>query len=235
MGSAFARRAAAEGATVVIGARDQDRGAATVAEIEAAGGRARFVPTDVTAEDDLARLVDTAVTEFGGLHGAFNNAGGGDNQRTFAATDAGFWHDMIAANLTGVFYSLKHELPALVASGGGAIVNNASIAGVKGDPSMPAYVAAKHGVVGLTRSAALDSAAAGVRVNALITGLIDTPMWRSVTETYPEIEQRLLGQIPVGRVGAEEDVAAFTSFLLSDEATFINGAALSIDGGSTAQ
>jgi NAD(P)-dependent dehydrogenase (short-subunit alcohol dehydrogenase family) len=142
---------------------------------------------------------------------------------------------MIAANLTGVFYSLKYELPALAASGGGAIVNNASIAGVTGDPSMPAYVAAKHGVVGLTRSAALDSAAAGVRVNALITGLIDTPLWREVTGRYPEIEGRFLGQIPAGRAGTEDEVAAFTSFLLSDEAAFINGSALSIDGGVTAR
>ncbi|MEU4093622.1 SDR family oxidoreductase [Streptomyces sp. NPDC026673] len=235
MGAAFARRAAAEGATVVIGARDKARGEAVLAEIEAAGGRGRFLPTDVTAEEDVARLVDYAVTEFGGLHGAFNNAGGGDNQRDFGSTDSAFWHHMIATNLTSVFYSLKYELPAIAASGGGSIVNNASTAGVVGDAGMPAYVAAKHGVLGLTRSAALDSAKAGVRVNALVTGLIDTPLWRSAIQAYPEIEDRFLGQIPTGRAGAEEDVAAFTAFLLSDESTFINGAALAIDGGFTAR
>lgn len=235
MGAAFARRAASEGATVVIGARDKARGEAAVAGIAAAGGRASFLPTDVTAEGDVSRLVDYAVTEFGGLHGAFNNAGGGDNQRTFGTTDAAFWDHMIATNLTSVFYSLKYELPAIAASGGGSIVNNASTAAVVGDAGMPAYVAAKHGVVGLTRSAALDSAEAGVRVNALVTGLIDTPLWRSAVQAHPEIEDRFLGQIPTGRPGAEEDVAAFAAFLLSDESGFVNGAALAVDGGFTAR
>jgi NAD(P)-dependent dehydrogenase (short-subunit alcohol dehydrogenase family) len=235
MGAAFARRAAAEGATVVIAARDAARGDATVEQIRAAGGRAGFVRTDVTKEDEVARLVDFAVTEYGALHGAFNNAGGGDNQRTLARTDSAFWDTMIATNLTSVFYSLKHELPAIAASGGGGIVNNASTVGTVGDASMPAYVAAKHGVVGLTRSAALDSAKAGVRVNALLTGLVDTPLWRSAIAAYPEIEERFLGQVPSGRAGSEEDIAAFTAFLLSDQSTFVNGAALAVDGGFTAQ
>ncbi|MFD3485884.1 SDR family NAD(P)-dependent oxidoreductase [Streptomyces sp. NPDC058665] len=235
MGAAFARRAASEGATVVIGARDAARGEATTEEIGAMGGRAFFVRTDVTREEELSRLVDFAVSEFGGLHGAFNNAGGGDNQRTLGETDAAFWHNMIEANLTSVFYSLKYEIPAIAASGGGGIVNNASTAGAVGDASMPAYTAAKHGVVGLTRSASLDSAKEGVRVNALLTGLIDTPLWRTAVAAYPEIENLFLGQLPTGRAGSEEDVAAFTAFLLSDESTFINGAALAVDGGFTAR
>lgn len=235
MGAAFAKRAASEGAIVVIGARDAARGEATTAEIEAVGGRAFFMQTDVTKEEELSRLVDFAVGEFGGLHGAFNNAGGGDNQRTFEQTDAAFWHNMIATNLTSVFYSLKYEIPAIAVSGGGGIVNNASIAGAVGDASMPAYTAAKHGVVGLTRSAALDSAREGVRVNALLTGLIDTPLWRAAVSAYPEIEDRFLSQIPTGRAGSEQDVAALTAFLLSDESSFINGAALAVDGGFTAR
>lgn len=174
MGSAFARRAASEGATVLIGARDKERGESTAAEIARDGGKALFVPTDVTVEEEIAHLVDVAVTEFGGLHGAFNNAGGGNIQGTIRSTEASFWDRVIALNLTSVFYSLKHEIPAIIASGGGSVVNNASVVGVAGDPTAVAYSAAKHGVVGLTRSAALDAAKENVRVNALVTGLVNT-------------------------------------------------------------
>jgi NAD(P)-dependent dehydrogenase (short-subunit alcohol dehydrogenase family) len=234
MGCAFAERAAAEGATVVIGARDEQRGGQVVAGIRAAGGTALFVPTDVTVEEDVERLVDTAVSEFGRLDGAFNNAGGGNALGTIRDTKTDFWHQHIALNLTSVYYSLKYEIPAIVAAGGGAIVNNASTSGVKGDPMTAAYTAAKHGVVGLTRSAALDVASSGVRVNALITGLIDTPLWRQVSQD-PAIEEHFLGMQPTGRAGSERDVAAFTTFLLSDEATYITGASLAIDGGFTAK
>ncbi|MFC6081513.1 SDR family NAD(P)-dependent oxidoreductase [Sphaerisporangium aureirubrum] len=123
--------------------------------------------------------------------------------------------------------------PAMAASGGGSIVNNASTAGVNGDPMVAAYSAAKHGVVGLTRSAALDVAREGIRVNALVTGLVDTPLWREVARD-PEAKKYFLDRMPVGRAGKEEEVAAFVAFLLGDEAAFITGAALSIDGGLTA-
>lgn len=180
MGSAFAKRAASEGATVLIGARDKERGEATVAEITAEGGTALFVPTDVTVEEEVAHLVGVAVKEFGGLHGAFNNAGGGNSQGAIRDIDASFWNSVLALNLTSVFYSLKHEIPAIVASGGGSIVNNASVVGVVGDPGAAAYAAAKHGVVGLTRSTALDAAKEGVRVNALVTGLVNTPCGKAL-------------------------------------------------------
>lgn len=179
MGSAFAKRAVSEGATVLIGARDKARGEATVADITAEGGTALFVPTDVTVEEEVAHLVDVAVKEFGGLHGAFNNAGGGNSQGAIRDIDKAFWDGVIALNLTSVFYSLKHQIPAIVASGGGSIVNNASVVGVVGDPGAAAYAAAKHGVVGLTRSTALDAAKEGVRVNALVTGLVNTPCGRA--------------------------------------------------------
>ncbi|MEV4626068.1 SDR family oxidoreductase [Micromonospora sp. NPDC049523] len=234
MGRAFARRAASEGAKVVIGARDKARGVEVVAEIAAGGGQVLFVPTDVTVEEQVAELVRVAVAEFGRLDGAFNNAGGGNAVGAVRDIDDAFWRSTIDRNLTSVFYSLKHEIPAIVASGGGSIVNNASTVGVVGDAKLAAYSAAKHGLVGLTRSAALDVAKEGVRVNALVTGLVDTPLWRQVSAN-PEIEQYFLGLQPNGRAGAEDDIAAFTSFLLSDEATFITGAALAIDGGLTAK
>ncbi|MFF2102300.1 SDR family NAD(P)-dependent oxidoreductase [Streptomyces sp. NPDC058202] len=233
MGAALARRAASEGATVVIGARDKDRGEATAAEIRNDGGKSLFVATDVTVEESVANLVDITVREFGGLHGAFNNAGGGNSQGAIRDIDAGFWHQVVALNLTSVFYSLKYEIPAIVASGGGSIVNNASVVGVVGDPAAAAYAAAKHGVVGLTRSTALDAAKERVRVNALVTGLVNTPLWHNFSESNPEAAGALLEQQPTGRAAEESEIAAFATFLLSDESPFITGAALAIDGALT--
>jgi NAD(P)-dependent dehydrogenase (short-subunit alcohol dehydrogenase family) len=233
MGLAFARRAAAEGARVVVGARDKERGDQTVAEIRSAGGTALFVPTDVTVEAEMARLVDTAVAEYGRLDGAFNNAGGGP-MASVREADSDRWHQSLDLNLTSVFYALKYELPAIVAAGGGAVVNNASVSGVKGDPTQAAYNAAKHGVIGLTRSAALDVASSGVRVNALVTGLIDTPLWQGVLAADPVAAQRYLDMQPAGRAGTADEVAALTAFLISDEAAFVNGAAIAIDGALTA-
>ncbi|WP_431953689.1 SDR family NAD(P)-dependent oxidoreductase [Actinacidiphila sp. bgisy167] len=234
MGAAFARRASSEGATVLIGARDKARGEETAAEIAAQGGTALFVPTDVTVEEEVAHLVDVAVKEFGGLHGAFNNAGGGDSQRPIRDIDGPFWHNVLALNLTSVFYSLKHEIPAMAASGGGSIVNNASVVGVVGDPGAAAYAAAKHGVVGLTRSAALEAAKEKVRVNALVTGLVNTPLWQGFTASNPDAANALLARQPTGRAADEAEIAAFATFLLGDESPFITGAALAIDGALTA-
>ncbi|MEU7919633.1 SDR family NAD(P)-dependent oxidoreductase [Micromonospora zamorensis] len=233
MGLAFAQRAATEGASVVIGARDKDRGEEVAAQIRKAGGNALFVPTDVTVEEEMARLVDSAVSEFGRLDGAFNNAGGGP-MASVRDADSADWHRSLALNLTSVFYGLKYELPAIIASGGGAIVNNASVSGVKGDATQAAYNASKHGVIGLTRSAALDVARSGVRVNALVTGLIDTPLWQNVVNQAPSTAERYLSVQPTGRAGTSDEVAALTTFLLSDEATFISGASIAIDGALTA-
>ncbi|MEU6532940.1 SDR family NAD(P)-dependent oxidoreductase [Streptomyces sp. NPDC046928] len=234
MGEATVKRLAGEGATVVIGARDKARGEAVAAEVTADGGKAVFVPTDVTREEDVAHLVDFTVREFGALHGAFNNAGGGNSQGSIREVDAAFWQSVVSLNLTSVFYSLKHEIPAIIASGGGSIVNNASVVGAAGDPSAVAYSAAKHGVVGLTRSTALDAAKDGVRVNALLTGLVNTPLWQGFTASNPEAANSILSQQPTGRSADVSEIAAFTAFLLSDESRFISGAALAIDGALTA-
>jgi NAD(P)-dependent dehydrogenase (short-subunit alcohol dehydrogenase family) len=232
IGRAAAGRLAAEGASVVIGARRADLGEQAAGAIRDAGGTARFVHADVTVEDEVAALVRITVDEFGRLDGAFNNAGGvvaAGKLPDISATD---WRAELDLNLSSVFYGLKYELPAIAESGGGAILNNASLGGVGGIAGLGAYVAAKHGVVGLTRSAALEWAAGGVRVNAIVTGNVDTPLYRGLLGAGPDDEVQ--GFNPMGRVATPEEVAAFVAFLLSDESRFVTGAALALDGGSTA-
>ena len=231
IGRAVAQRIAAEGGCVVIGARGAEAGEAAAAVIRADGGRAEFVATDVTVEADVARLVGTALGRFGRLDGAFNNVGGVTAAGPIADLDAAGWQAELDLNLTSVFYCLKHELPALQGNHGGAIVNNASALSVTGAGGMAAYTAAKHGVVGLTRAAALESARAGIRVNALVTHAVDTPLFHSLAGD--SVDATVFS--PAGRLSRPDEVAAFAAFLLSDEAGFVTGAALAIDGGYTAQ
>jgi NAD(P)-dependent dehydrogenase (short-subunit alcohol dehydrogenase family) len=188
----------------------------------------------VTREDEAAALIAAAVERFGRLDGAFNNAGGVVAGGALADLDAADWDAEIALNLTSVFYCMKHEIAAM--RRGGSIVNNASIGGVSGIPGLAPYVAAKHGVVGLTRSAALAHAREGVRVNAIVTGNVDTPLYRGLAGAPPDRERAdLPAPNPSGRVAGPEEIAAFVAFLLSDEAAFVTGAALAVDGGATAQ
>ncbi|MER7013596.1 glucose 1-dehydrogenase [Saccharopolyspora sp. NPDC000359] len=235
IGEATSRRLAAEGAAVVLGARSKDTGEELAADIRAAGGRALFVPTDVTVESEVAELVRAAVSEFGRLDGAFNNAGAVSAFGAVQDIAADGWHGEIELNLSSVYFGLKHQVPAILASGGGAILNNASNLGVVGMGSVSPYVAAKHGVVGLTKAVALENAAQGIRVNAIASGAVDTPAFRSSMGATPEGEAQVAGLHPVGRISKPEEIAAFAAFLLSDEASFITGANLSIDGGFTAQ
>lgn len=176
IGRAVASRAVSDGAAVVIGGRRRDVGEDAAAQLRSGGGRALFIASDVTVEADAKRLVEAAVTELGQLNGAFNNAGGVNASGPVHAIDDAAWRADLEQNLVSVFYSLKFQIPAMLDSGGGSIVNNASTGGVRGIPGMSAYVAAKHGVAGLTRSAALEGAGRGVRVNALVTGNVDTPL-----------------------------------------------------------
>ncbi|GAB2675031.1 SDR family NAD(P)-dependent oxidoreductase [Nocardia goodfellowii] len=240
VGKALAIRVAAEGAAVVLGARGKDAGERVAADIRAGGGRALFVPTDVTVEADVARLTQAALTEYGRLDAAFNNAGAVLAYGPVSAAEAGGvaeqdWRADLELNLTSVFFGMRHQVPAILGSGGGAILNNASNLGVVGMGSVAPYVAAKHGVVGLTRAVALETAEQGVRVNAIASGAIDTPAFRASMGATPEGEAAVAAMHPMGRISRPEEIASFCAYLLSDEASFVTGAALSIDGGFTAR
>lgn len=228
IGAATARRLAAEGATVVIAARHANLGKAAAASID---GNVTFVHCDVTVEIDVSRLVNTVIEKHGRLDGAFNNAGSTTFHGRITEVDGGSWRRELDANLTSVFYCLKYEIAAM--TGSGAIVNNASIAAVSGTPGMSAYTAAKHGVLGLTRAAALECAGRNLRINAILTGNVDTPLYRSLSgvgadDALPEAPN------PTGRTATPDEIAAFVAYLLSDEAAFVTGAGLPIDGGYTA-
>ncbi|MBF6172264.1 glucose 1-dehydrogenase [Nocardia blacklockiae] len=235
VGAAVARRVAAEGGAVVLGARGKESGDRMAEEIRSAGGRAVFVPTDVTVADDVARLTQTALDEFGRLDAAFNNAGAVSAFGPIQDIDEAGWRADLELNLTGVYYGLRHQVPAILGSGGGAILNNASNLGVVGMGSVAPYVAAKHGVVGLTRAVALETAQQGVRVNALVSGAVDTPAFRSSMGATPEGEATVAALHPLGRIARPEEIATLCAYLLSDEASFVTGAAVAIDGGFTAQ
>jgi NAD(P)-dependent dehydrogenase (short-subunit alcohol dehydrogenase family) len=228
IGAATARRLAVEGATVVIAARHADVGKATAASID---GNVSFVHCDVTVEIDVSRLIGTVIEMHGRLDGAFNNAGSTGFRGRITDVDSASWRHELDANLTSVFYCLKFEIAAMIA--GGAIVNNASIAAVSGTPGMSAYTAAKHGVLGLTRAAALECAERNLRVNAILTGNVDTPLYRSLSGVGAD-EALPAAPNPTGRTASPDEIAAFVAYLLSDEAAFVTGAGLPIDGGFTA-
>ena len=225
---AFAR----QGATVVIGDVDE-RSAETVDLIEQAGGTGLFVRTDVSAAAQVEALVRTAVESFGGLHVAFNNAGLLPPTAPLAEMDEAEWDKIIAVDLKGVFLSLKFEIAHMLTAGGGAIVNTASVAGVVADPGMAPYVAAKHGVVGLTRAAAIDNAKDGIRVNALAPGLVETPMTKRWLED-PAMREAVLAGSQLGRAAQPEEIAGMVLFLASPLASFATGGVYVVDAGQTA-
>jgi NAD(P)-dependent dehydrogenase (short-subunit alcohol dehydrogenase family) len=234
IGRAVAGRITADGGAVVIAGRRRDAGEQAAEQLRAGGGRVLFVVADVAVE--RGRPAAAAVTEFGRLDGAINKAGGVSAAGPVHTVGSGAWHAELEQNLTSVFYCLKFQIPAMIGSAdGGSIINNASTGGVRGIPGLAAYAAAKHGVVGLTRSAALECAGRGVRVNALVTGNVDTPLYRDLLGAPPEGQLPGPAPNPTARVATPGEVASFAAFLLSDESAFITGAALAIDGGATAQ
>jgi NAD(P)-dependent dehydrogenase (short-subunit alcohol dehydrogenase family) len=235
IGRATAFALSNEGAAVVLADVDAVRGEQTAKEIVDKGGRAIFVATDVSIDESVADMVEAAVNEYGGIDGAFNNAGiEGSPAQTHECTPEN-WNRTLAVNLNGVWSCMRHEIPRLLDRGGGSIVNCASVAGLVGFASIPAYVASKHAVVGLTKTAALEYAAEGLRVNAVCPGVIDTEMVERFTGHDPEAEAAMIATEPVGRLGRPEEVADAVVWLCSDRSTFVTGQAIAVDGGFVAR
>lgn len=223
---------AAQGAHLVIGNRGVDAGQALVEEILGLGGEALFRPTDVSRPEDCEALVALALDSHGRLDGAFNNAG---LQRAFNAvhvTPVADLSEVIDINLKGVLYMMKYETAAMLACGGGSIVNNASIFGLKAMPETAYYVASKHGIVGATRAVALDYANQGIRVNAVCPGPIKTPSFDRVTGGDDHLYDE---GVPMRRIGQAAEVTAAVLWLLSDQSSYVTGTTLSVDGGMSAQ
>lgn len=233
IGKAVAVLYAKEGAAVVVADIDEKRGAETVAQIESEGGKAVFFKADSASPEDNRKLVDEAVRQFGGLHIAVNNAGIGGPLGPTGEYPIDGWDKVIAINLSGVFYGLRYQIPAILSSGGGSIVNMASILGKVGTPMSPAYTAAKHGVIGLTKAAALSYADKNLRINSIGPGYIMTPLIENSLDKAAL--DALVGLHPVGRLGEPNEVAELALWLNSDKASFVTGAYYNVDGGYLAQ
>jgi NAD(P)-dependent dehydrogenase (short-subunit alcohol dehydrogenase family) len=225
---------AREGAKVVVSDVNERDGQETVRLIQAAGGEAFFVKTDVANPTDCESLVKKTVEKYGRLDFACNNAGIGGEQNLTADYSIEGWQKVIAVNLSGIFYCMKFEIPAMLKASGGAIVNMASILGQVGFAGAPAYVAAKHGVIGLTQNAAIEYAARGIRVNSIGPAFIKTPMIASL-EQNTEALNMLVGLHPIGRLGLPEEVAELVIWLSSNRASFVTGAYYPVDGGYLAR
>jgi NAD(P)-dependent dehydrogenase (short-subunit alcohol dehydrogenase family) len=226
---AFAR----EGASIVVADIDQQGNQDTASMIEDRGGQALAVSCDVTSGEDVQAALTKTVERFGRLDYAFNNAGAEQQPKPTADITEEEWDRIITINLRSVFLCLKYQIPLMLQHGGGAIVNTSSGAGIKVFGRGAAYAAAKHGVVGLTKDAALDYAASNIRINAICPGIIDTEMMDRFTGGTPEERDRVIAQEPIGRMGKPEEIAAAVVWLCSDAASFVTGHALVADGGQT--
>jgi NAD(P)-dependent dehydrogenase (short-subunit alcohol dehydrogenase family) len=233
IGRATALAFAREGASVVAVDMSEPGNQGTARMIEDAGGRALAVTCDVRRAEDVKRALDTTIETFGRLDVAFNNAGVEQKPVATADLQEEEWDRVVDIDLRGVFLCMKHEIPRMLKQGGGAIVNTASGAGVKGFQGQAAYCAAKWGVIGLTKAAALDYAPVNIRVNAVAPGFIDTPMIQRFSGDTPEGRQAVISQEPVARVGKPEEIAATVLWLCSDVASFVVGATIVVDGGQT--
>lgn len=232
IGEAIVKELAAAGASVVVADRDQAGIERVVGLVKSTGGTAAGFAIDVASAEQNAAMVAFAVKTYGGLHLAVNNAGIGGPSAPTAEYPLDGWKTVIDINLSGVFYGLRHEIPAMLKSGGGAVVNMTSILGTVGFAGAVAYTSAKHALLGMTKVAAMEYATKGIRINAVGPGFIDTPLSRNLDANTL---QYVAGLHPVQRLGRPEEVSALTCFLLSDRASFITGSYHLVDGGYVAQ
>jgi NAD(P)-dependent dehydrogenase (short-subunit alcohol dehydrogenase family) len=236
IGLACARALAAAGAAVVLADSDRAAGEGAARSVAAASGAdATFVAADVSRDDEVRALVAAVLEHHGRLDFAVNNAGIEGAQAPLAEVTEADWDRTIDVDLKGVWLCMRHELPPMLAAGRGAIVNTSSVGGLVALPGSGAYTAAKHGVIGLTKVAAVDYAAHGVRVNAICPGVIRTPMVERLIASRPEIEAEMQAGEPIGRFGEPEEIAAAVVWLCSDAASFVTGVALPVDGGYVAR
>jgi NAD(P)-dependent dehydrogenase (short-subunit alcohol dehydrogenase family) len=234
IGRATARLFAARGHAVALVDVGEAGGRETEAMIREAGGEARFIACNVADDDSVKGAVEQAVAAYGRIDAAFNAAGiDGEVGRFTADCTMDNWHRIIAVNLTGVWHCLRHQIPAMLQTGGGAIVNCASTAGIRGAATCGAYSASKHGVVGLTRTAALEYASQGIRINAVCPGMIETPMTQK--SGMGELIAQLVEVSPLRRMGQPEEIGAAVFWLCSDDASFVHGQAIPVDGAITSR
>ncbi len=232
IGEVVARMLAQQGASVLVVDLNEEGANRVAGEIGNAGGKAAGFAADVTDADRMKAAVDAAVEQFGGLHLAFNNAGISGPLGPLHETDLEGYRKLMAINLDSVYYGMYYEIPAMLKAGGGSIVNTSSILGLVGVTGAVPYVAAKHGVTGMTKAAALGYAPQGIRINSVHPGYIDTPLLGNL---YEEWYNWLVAKHPIGRLGKAEEVAELVLFLLSDRSSFITGTQHTVDGGYTAQ
>ena len=235
IGLAAAQVMASQGAAVVIADIQDELGETAAEALRRDGARAAYVHVDVTSEDDVAMMVETAVSQFGRIDCAFNNAGIEGTQAPAAEQTPADWQRVLDVNLGGVWRCMRAEIPVMLATGGGSIVNCASVAGLVGFAGIAPYVASKHGIVGITKTAALDYATAGIRVNAVCPGIIHTEMIERFTHGDPDLEAAMVASEPAGRMGEPAEIGAVVAWLCSDAASFVTGVAMPVDGGFVAQ